>query len=77
MWGKGRLAEMTQAYLVEYFPKAKAKLYKDILTADREKVFEILSDLKALNALEIALERDYKTGLTAQEELEIEDTENR
>lgn len=76
MWGKGRLAETTQAYLSDYFPQTKQRLYKELLKADREEVFDILSMLKAVNELEVTLERDYKSGLMAQKELEFEDTED-
>ena len=76
MWGKGRLAEMTQTYLGEYFPTKRAKLYKELLTADKEEVFEILAMIKAINSLEVTLERDYKSGVIALEEIENENTED-
>ena len=76
MWGKGRLAEMTQAYLDNYLQQEKNKLYKKLSTCYMTDVNDIVYQIRAINNLELALKRDYEGGQLAMEELEHEDSKS-
>ena len=74
MWGKGRLAEMTQAYLDDYLQLEKNKIYKKLSSCDMKEVDNLIYRLRAINDLELSLKRDYEGGQLAMEELEHEDS---
>ena len=76
MWGKGRLAEMTQAYLDDYLQLEKSKIYKRLSSCDMKEVDNLIYRLRAINDLELSLKRDYESGQLAMEELELEDSKS-